>query len=529
MADLQHGIGEGVSGGVYSAGSLPYALLHGAVGCAAAEALDGNCASGAAAGIAQSVFAGLQEGAPTQQPGQSDEDYAAVYDAWKNDVAGQAKLLGAVVGYTTSGGLAVNVTNAASIAESGARHNYLSHAEAAGLEHAREALALCDTDGGCSEETREQRATTIAYLEELDQQRDLTLRAVCEDDPYGLACTALVTDALIAVEYYRDPTTGIGYPVLPGYALLETYLRHGMDGHPREGFVEDVYQHREDAIALLEEFSPSVAHTQQQLADGNGIAVLAVLSGGGIVALAPRVAAACLTNPTCRAGAAGFEVAGSVTDMAACANGDGLACGAALVPVVTTGGLGDDLVDLGSDARRGDGVLPNSTLADADDLAEIRARYGLSDANTVGAARTDIPGLEGVTFEGISPTLRNDAELPSLDELYGVDRPIQSPRTNDLFTRHAEEDIFNGLVREIDKSGLTASQLNGRTVSIHISNQTGVCTACYQGLTNPNVPAGVVKQFSERYPGVTIRITSEGGVARPGVQELVVRGGAIVE
>ena len=129
MADLQDGIGQGVSGRVYTEGSLPHALLHGAVGCAAAEALDGNCASGAAAGIAQSIFAGLQEGAPVQQPGQSDEEYAAVYNAWKNDVAGQAKLLGATVGYTTSGGQAVNVTNAASIAESGARYNYLSHTQ----------------------------------------------------------------------------------------------------------------------------------------------------------------------------------------------------------------------------------------------------------------------------------------------------------------------------------------------------------------------------------------------------------------
>ena len=169
-----------------------------------------------------------------------------------------------------------------------------------------------------------------------------------------------MTDALIAVEYYRDPITGIGYPVLSGYALLETYLQYGMDGHPREGFVEDVYQHREDAIALLEEFRPSVVHTQQQLADGNGMVVLAALSGGGLVALAPRVAAACLTNPTCRAGAAGFEVAGGVTDMTACANDDGLACSAAFVPVVTTGGLGDDLVDLGADVRRGDGVVPDS-------------------------------------------------------------------------------------------------------------------------------------------------------------------------
>ena len=77
MADLQDGIGEGVSGRVYTEGSLPHTLLQGAWGCAPAAALDGNCASGAAAGIAQSTFAGLQEGAPKHQPGQSDGEYAA--------------------------------------------------------------------------------------------------------------------------------------------------------------------------------------------------------------------------------------------------------------------------------------------------------------------------------------------------------------------------------------------------------------------------------------------------------------------
>ena len=81
----------------------------------------------------------------------------------------------------------------------------------------------------------------------------------------------------------------------------------------------------------------------------------------------------------------------------------------------------------------------------------------------------------------------------------------------------------------VETGSNSSDSTNGRTVNIHISNQSGVCTACYQGLTNPSVPAGVVRQFSERYPGVTIRITSDGGVARPGVQELVVRGGAVVE
>ncbi|WP_165689273.1 toxin glutamine deamidase domain-containing protein [Yoonia rosea] len=127
-------------------------------------------------GIAQSVFAGLQEGAPERQPGQSDDDYAAVYNAWKNDVAGQANLLGAVVGYTTSGGQAVNVSNAASIAQSGALNNYLGHTE---LRQYRDALAECAPSD---------RACFDAVAERFEQiSRDLDAEfAACETEQYRL-------------------------------------------------------------------------------------------------------------------------------------------------------------------------------------------------------------------------------------------------------------------------------------------------------------------------------------------------------
>jgi hypothetical protein len=50
---------------------------------------------------------------------------------WKNDVANQAQLIGGTVGYVTSNGNASNVSNGGSIAQSGARNNYLKHTELA--------------------------------------------------------------------------------------------------------------------------------------------------------------------------------------------------------------------------------------------------------------------------------------------------------------------------------------------------------------------------------------------------------------
>lgn len=118
--------------------------------------------------------------------------------------------------------------------------------------------------------------------------------------------------------------------------------------------------------------------------------------------------------------------------------------------------------------------------------------------------------------------------MQSLDDLYGTNRPIKSPNPNPIASRHAEEDIFNGIAQQIDNFGLTASQLNGRTVNIHISNAGGVCNVCYQGLGNSTATPGVIRQFSERYPGLNVRITAKGGTVRPGVDSITVRGGRLL-
>ena len=448
MADLQVGIGDLRLG----EGSFEHAALHGLVGCAAAEALDGDCASGAAAGIAQSLYAGLQDGRPERADFDSENAYDTADRAWRHDIAGQAQLLGAAVGYATSSGKSQNVSNAGGIAKSGIVNNYLSHAEAASLENAREQLERCDASDDCSASEVARLRTTVSYLEELDEKRDADLRAACTDDPVGLACKALVTDALIAVEYYRDPTTGIGYPVMPGYALLERYLANGMDGHPREGFVEDVYQHREDAISLLNEFRPSVELTQQELANGNGAAVLAALTGGGVVVLGARVATACVVNPTCRASYASFEVAGSLTDLTACANGDGVACGAVLVPVATTGGLGDELAESASTLRHGDDVTVRTGRLFDNPSQVVQSRVDELTEQIPENSRGRI--TMGVAV--VEDAAGNRQILVSTSEQNGYLRPGVSLNEGEVLVRgprgsHAEADI----VRHAEENGLT--------------------------------------------------------------------------
>ena len=130
MADLQDGVGDMSLG----EGSLAHATLHGVVGCVAAEALDGNCASGAAAAVAMSIYAGTLDGTAP------DESDVAAYNAWRQEVSEQAKLIGGAVGYLTSGGHAANVSNGGSIAQSGVVNNYLGHTE---LRQYRDELAAC--------------------------------------------------------------------------------------------------------------------------------------------------------------------------------------------------------------------------------------------------------------------------------------------------------------------------------------------------------------------------------------------------
>ncbi|XXE00003.1 hemagglutinin repeat-containing protein [Pseudomonas sp. Z3-6] len=167
-------------------------------------------------------------------------------------------------------------------------------------------------------------------------------------------------------------------------------------------------------------------------------------------------------------------------------------------------------------------------IATVDDLAIVRTKYNLPEGDTIGVARTDIPGFESEVIEGLSPVLRRNAGLPSLDDLYGKERLIKSPYNNPLFTRHAEEDLFNNVANKIERQGLTSAQLNGRVVDVKISNASGICNKCSAGLVGNTDLNGVVKQFSERYPTLLLRVTAEGGSAMPNRLTVLVKGGRVV-
>lgn len=183
MADLQNGIG----GLELGEGSVAHATLHGLVGCAAAEALDGDCASGAAAAVAMSVYSGMQDGnAPQRSAFESDRDYLAAHNVWKTEIADQAQLVGASVGYVTSSGLAANVSNGASISQSGILNNYLKHDELALakdlLQEQREAMGACTFSQGYDESNCglvQELELKLTQLELVSRDNTLDMVAAC--------------------------------------------------------------------------------------------------------------------------------------------------------------------------------------------------------------------------------------------------------------------------------------------------------------------------------------------------------------
>jgi hypothetical protein len=154
--------------------------------------------------------------------------------------------------------------------------------------------------------------------------------------------------------------------------------------------------------------------------------------------------------------------------------------------------------------------------------SELTAAGVPAELETIGVGWANIPGLRGRVFRGASPSVRKAAGIGEAKP-----GPLKAPRRNPLFTRHAEEDIGNQMIDAIEKLGLTDAQLTGRSIYMRISNPSGVCVACRQGLSSSAAP-GVLKQLSSRFPNLTIRIAVEGGAAAPGRQVMILRGGGYV-
>jgi hypothetical protein len=157
-------------------------------------------------------------------------------------------------------------------------------------------------------------------------------------------------------------------------------------------------------------------------------------------------------------------------------------------------------------------------------IADFRARHNVPTTDTIGVGRTNVRGLEDVTIEGASPAVRQEAELPPT-----TPGDIKSPSKLARDQKHAEEDLFNQFIQKVRERGLRSSDLEGKLV-IYVSNPKGVCTVCRWGLDNPDAPAGIIKQFSELHPKLTIEFTvaTQPGIRSIGPSRFTVRNGEYI-
>jgi hypothetical protein len=166
--------------------------------------------------------------------------------------------------------------------------------------------------------------------------------------------------------------------------------------------------------------------------------------------------------------------------------------------------------------------IPASTFDLVRELQAYRARIKVPTRNTVGIAKTDVPGLEDKIFEGASRLVRREGKLPPMEK-----GEIMTSSVAEIDQEHAEEDLANQFVRSVRELSLQPEDLKGRQLWMYLSKNS--CPKCRAGLDSP-APPGVLKQLSEFYPGLRIHIGAEvePGVAPSGPAHFVIENGKYV-
>ena len=385
--------GQNIIGDTFDEGSLASILTHGLVGCAAADVLGADCAAGATAGMAQSIFSGWQD-RPVQQAGESGEAYAARVDAWKADVANDAELIGASAGYLFSGSEAENVYTAAQVAKSGTLNNYLAHEE---IDEFDRRLKECGYDDDCIEQT----VTLFMKKSAINDDR----LASCSTQECVAEHRALIEEAAERYAQFQNEYGDILAVYDPHYSLYNsqetaeylaslTSTRIGeqiADGQGLSGSAEDIWKAGNCAglsFAICEALY--VQHLDQVEEEAKQRAI-GTLLGAGILAgaaVAPEAAAACMASATCVVAWQTVEAVDNVATLAQCASGDAWACGEAAINAVTPGNFADDVSDaarIGDKAAEGAGAAKGATNS-AGDLPtvtqnRIRHNQAVEDAN----------------------------------------------------------------------------------------------------------------------------------------------------
>ncbi|WP_208860670.1 hemagglutinin repeat-containing protein [Pseudovibrio ascidiaceicola] len=413
MADVQFEIGSLGEGIDNWEGSLPHMLLHGLTGCAAAEATGANCAAGAAAAVAQSIYAGAQDNNLSQEE--------------QKRALARSKFIGALAGFAFSGGDPANVSIAAAIAQSGFENNYLSHQNIDDLSSALASLKeQCGEDGSACSDYQARLDTILTSFMLISRVNNKRLANCatreCINDHIASAAS------LVEIE---DQLRGVS----------SSFVRHALDFH-RLSLAEVRYEDVAQASARVRLFEEaeffSDTHCggtwdsacqnqfQQAVEDfNNGVEiggqaqlVIAGLLAGGLVARSAVVGAleACAGSWLCATGVIGTEI--SAQALAEFATG-GAAASIGFTIAVKGGSrvmqVGDDVVAVIDD-------LDHVFYRAADDLADGTPVFRNADGNLLRLNDTgDLVAVNrtGTVWDDITPTqeVYPGSEIPKSFEL----------------------------------------------------------------------------------------------------------------
>jgi hypothetical protein len=161
----------------------------------------------------------------------------------------------------------------------------------------------------------------------------------------------------------------------------------------------------------------------------------------------------------------------------------------------------------------GTGPFSNRDIADALDqeLQQQRAASGIArrspgatmpdvnrtEGGTMGAAKTDVPGLENRTFTGRSP--QAGGEVNPASKFPPPTDPAVLPQTHG----HAEQHLADQLEEAL--KAIPREQLKGKRVWMLIEQEP--CSTCAQGIATPT-EAGVLAKLSREFPELTFEIKS---------------------
>ncbi|WP_217353849.1 two-partner secretion domain-containing protein [Ruegeria arenilitoris] len=304
LADAQFEIGglftdeDGIpiNGGEGSAGHM---LLHALAGCAAAEASGADCKSGAAGGIAASIYSGIAGNSSL-----SIEEQNRL-----------ASVVGAVAGYLVSGGEADNVSTGSFVGQSAVLNNYLKHTDLANMQAALEACHA--QDGGCSKADQRDIAVHFANVG-LQNDRELANTCFTNECIDSFLAEAVSYDEAIAALSSESPYAAQLLSV-SGALFVSGPAQQQLDQNI--DFLNGYEDYQETRCGGVSDGACAEAYTEAYAGYLNDVETveatkqfLAVVTGA--VALGPSVCAA--TPRTC--------VALGVSDVIECASGNITSC-----------------------------------------------------------------------------------------------------------------------------------------------------------------------------------------------------------